>query len=323
MVLYLPQLAQYFPSSANKKDLVFNVNYNRDFNKQFKHYCLMTVKYHDLLHFRSSLEDRSLSQKKQEKKKSENSLVVSFSLADSLKAFSIPWDAFNAEQSFASDAEKLDRQRQYIEQAMRWTYKLVYENVLGFYQAEDAFPELVHPVYALMKSLNPHHAPVLSMELQSLHLAVLESIEKKVESIRATRLPLQWRKRTDTMTAGSGGGIELKAPKYDINYVIKRDRDAANNSSDKEKLKLKQLQRQLKREKKAAMRELRRDADFIENEQYQRMQRVKEAKQAERQKNFAWLEEQQASINQQVKKGKGLMKGGGSGVAKKPTARAR
>ena len=74
--------------------------------------------------------------------------------------------------------------------------------------------------------------------------------------------------------------------------------------------------REYKREHKAATRELRLDAAFIENERRQAKQKRDNTAREKRNKNFAWLEEEQATMNQQVRMGGGLLKGGGIGAAR-------
>ena len=74
--------------------------------------------------------------------------------------------------------------------------------------------------------------------------------------------------------------------------------------------------REYKREHKAATRELRLDAAFIENERRRDKEKRDSKAREQRNKNFAWLEEEQATMNQQVRMGGGLLKGGGIGAAK-------
>lgn len=81
---------------------------------------------------------------------------------------------------------------------------------------------------------------------------------------------------------------------------------------------MKQLNKQLNREKKAAMREIRRDASYLDQERFAEQADTQTRLRNERVKNYAWMEAEQATINQQVRKGNGLMKGGGSAPAKRP-----
>jgi nucleolar protein 14 len=106
--------------------------------------------------------------------------------------------------------------------------------------------------------------------------------------------------------------IETKNPRFQIDYKMKKDFDP-----DASRVKLKQLTREKKREHKAAMRELRRDSDFLDQERTKEKQSHLNKLREERHKNYAWMEEQQATINEQVRKGGGLMKGGGTGMMKK------
>lgn len=58
-------------------------------------------------------------------------------------------------------------------------------------------------------------------------------------------------------------GIQAKNPRFQVDYKLKKDIDP-----DETRVKLKQLTREKKREQKAAMRELHRDSDFIEQERF-------------------------------------------------------
>lgn len=169
-------------------------------------------------------------------------------------------------------------------------------------------PEVLHPVLHMLQVMRPHDATAIAWHTtyQARHLAVLEHVSRVSETVRRTRAPLLWRKMVTSV-------VDSKAPRFEATYVIKKDAD-----SDKDRAKLKQLTRQLKREKKAAMRELRRDSAFLDQERFQEKQAIATAKRAERVKNYAWLENQQATINEQVRKGKDLLKGGGSAAARGP-----
>jgi nucleolar protein 14 len=188
------------------------------------------------------------------------------------------------------------------------TYNIIhqlFDNVAV--DAEISFPEQFGLISHTLKLLKPHNQPCLPESLQMKHLEILELIQKQLNVVVGiNRMPLLWRSGDDKNI------ITSKSPEYDISYTFKKD-----VGLDKDQSKLKQLNRQLKREKKAAMRELRRDADFIDQERYREKISLHEEKRAERVKNYAWLESQQATINQQVRKGKSLLKGGGSAIGKK------
>lgn len=185
-------------------------------------------------------------------------------------------------------------------------YTLLSKFIIPKYSEQSAFPEFIQPTQVALQMLRPHDKPQLPKDLQKLHLATLESIDTTATSTCSAREPLLWRKTTKAV-------VESKIPKFDAHYSMRKDQDP-----DKDRVKLKQLSRQFKREKKAAMRELRRDSNFIEQERFKEQQEAHEKRRAERVKNFAWLEDQQATINEQVRKKDGELKGGGSGAGKKP-----
>ena len=168
-----------------------------------------------------------------------------------------------------------------------------------------AFPELFAPLSFALRALRPQDAPALPAALQRSHADLLEGIRRQAARCAEARPPLQWRKQAKV-------AIEAKNPKFQADYTFKKDRDP-----DESRAKLKQLTRQSKRETKAAMRELRRDSEFVDQLQFADQTEKREKLRAERHKNFSWMEEEAATINLQVRKGGSLMKGGGSGVAKK------
>ncbi|CAM9846481.1 unnamed protein product, partial [Chrysoparadoxa australica] len=69
---------------------------------------------------------------------------------------------------------------------------------------------------------------------------------------------------------------------------------------DQDSAKFKQLKRQVKREKKGAIRELRRDAEFLDRQRFEDKQAARAARKKQLNKNAAWLQEQTATLRQQV-----------------------
>jgi len=79
---------------------------------------------------------------------------------------------------------------------------------------------------------------------------------------------------------------------------------------------LDRTRREVKREHKAISRELRLDANLVEETRRQDKDRKDSAARDRRHKAFAWLEGEQAAMNQQVRQGGGLLQGGGTGAAR-------
>ena len=123
------------------------------------------------------------------------------------------------------------------------------------------------------------------------------------------RKPLQRRKGATAKDLA----IRTLAPRME-------DPDKYSMSKDKGKSQLQaehdRHRREYKREKKAAMRELRLDSAFIENERRKAKDAADSKAREKRHKNFAWMEMEQATMNQQVRLGGGLLSGGGVGAAK-------
>lgn len=196
--------------------------------------------------------------------------------------------------------------------------KLV-STIIDKYSDLDVFPELLQPLQVTLCHIQPHVEPSLNTEIQQQIASTLERLSTLSTTFRQTRNCLQWRTKKIEQ-------IETKNPRFELDYKFKKDiggSSSSRSSKEGDKVKLKQLTRQYKREHKAAMRELRRDSDFLEQVKHTERLATHQRQKDERHKNFAWMEEQQATINLQVRKGGGLLKGGGSGIAKRAVRKGR
>lgn len=213
----------------------------------------------------------------------------------------VPWACFKkASSSSASEHDPVTAAGIFSA-----THRLV-TMLLKKFRRSDALPELMGPLVDTLRAVRPHDSPRMPDALMLAHVTQLEATVTATSTKRSSRARLQWRKPVKE-------AIEGKNPRFQVDYKLKKDVDP-----DEERVKVKQLNRQLKREQKAAMRELRRDADFLEQEKHREQEEVKSKLREERNRNFAWMESEQASINQQVRMGKGLLhKGGGSGIVQK------
>lgn len=128
-------------------------------------------------------------------------------------------------------------------------------------------------------------------------------IQSQTDTIQS-RQPLRWRIPAKV-------AIESKNPRFEVDYSFKKDLDP-----DEQRQELKALNRQFKREKRAATRELRRDNQFLGQVKFQEQMEAHKERQEERQSNFKWLNAQHEAMNVHVKKEKGFLKGGGSGAMK-------
>jgi hypothetical protein len=214
----------------------------------------------------------------------------------------VPWAAFDRKLNLDSVEPK------HAVCLLTSVYTLIrrlFEHVGSISNITDGLPELTDPIVGSLQGLRPQSEPALPLSIRQLHASLVESATNKNVQIRKTRLPLQWRRPKVFC-------IESKNPRFQVDYKLKKDADP-----DSERVKLKQLNRDKKRQSKAAMRELRRDSNMLEQERFKEKRESLDAQRAERYKNFAWMEDQQATINEQVRKGKSLLKGGGSGIHKK------
>jgi nucleolar protein 14 len=183
----------------------------------------------------------------------------------------------------------------------------VLETVLSqqteYVRCPEALESLVILLSALIGSAN------LSGLISQYHSSMAPLLRSLIDP-DISRPALRWRKAVKTVTASL-------APAFEENYTMRK-----NSELDEEKRTLKTLNRKVKREQKASMRELRRDSEFLDQEFFQAKQQVKTAKKDERARNYAWLEQEQGTFNQQVRMSKVPLTGGGTSSAKGKAGRS-
>ena len=166
---------------------------------------------------------------------------------------------------------------------------------------------LLGPLDAALSRVRPGAYPKLCDALTEMHVACHEAVRAALEG--ATDRPLRWQVKPLEV-------LESLAPRVESRSLLRKDK----NVTDRDELERRQLKRQIAREKRGAVRELKRDAEFLQRERERELAERKAERRAEIKRNMAWLEQEQATINQMVKKGGSLMKelkGGGSGAAKR------
>jgi nucleolar protein 14 len=192
----------------------------------------------------------------------------------------------------------------------------------------DHYPSIVNSLLTLTDSSIQNYQPEslvgINIRLEKLiSLNIRESVfkpfqllwAKHSEHLRLTPMPLRkslfWRPSKKVIE-------EMLTPDYEVDYKMK----TATPGVNPEKMKLKVLNKQLKREQKASMRELRRDSEFLDQEYFTEKSKTLSENKAERFRNYSWLEQEQATLNQQVRKSdKDPIKGGGSGGVPKKQRR--
>lgn len=172
----------------------------------------------------------------------------------------------------------------------------------------QGLPELLEPLRAMLSYVRPTDYPALPRALQERHLALQEEVASVTAASLSTRVPLTWQ-------LSGIKTIKALAPKFEESYSFRKDLGVDSSTAQ-----VKLLKRQLKRERKGAVRELKRDAGFLEDVK----NKEKDERDQERKKtlraNLTWLETEQATWNQQVgkKSTRKLIAGGGSAIVKKP-----
>ncbi|CAM9849880.1 unnamed protein product, partial [Phaeothamnion confervicola] len=171
----------------------------------------------------------------------------------------------------------------------------------------DAAHEAMAPAAEALARVHPAATPQLPPALRALHTGLADALAA-LRTAAAARSPLRW-------PAEAKGALRTLAPKFAERYTMGKDGDL-----DRDRAQVKQMQRQLKREKKGAARELKRDAAFLSTAR----DAAREERDGERRRalklNRAWLEQQQASFNKEIsgKAGRMNMKGGGTAAKKAP-----
>jgi hypothetical protein len=140
----------------------------------------------------------------------------------------ISWNIFN---------NKLNNKNENIySSSLLSTTQILINKFIDIYSNYTAFPELINPIYIILKQLRPQDIPNKTQKktqnnyLNS-HLNLLESITKNNHIITNNRIVLQWRKNVKT-------SIITKNPKFQADYTFKKDLDP-----DENRVKLKQLTR--------------------------------------------------------------------------------
>ncbi|KAL3913450.1 MAG: hypothetical protein SGILL_006485, partial [Bacillariaceae sp.] len=171
----------------------------------------------------------------------------------------------------------------------------------------SAETEFLYDVSSSILSLRPKKYPKKLREKIS-RVATLIA-----EACPSEREPLQRRGRASVAQMA----IKTLAPRMEdpTRYSMSRDKGKKSVQAA-----IDRTRREYKREHKAISRELRMDGAFIEQERRNEKAKQDGKARAKRQKNFAWLEGEQASMNQQVRQGGGLIKGGGTGLARAKAA---
>ncbi len=168
----------------------------------------------------------------------------------------------------------------------------------------EGFPEVVFPIKGILSTICPLGEPhAFPIRLQKIHGRLLRKIMELEGATLAKRSPLKWQ---------LGGVRSVKAlfPKFEEGFVPGRGLNSE----------VKKLKKMVSREKKGAMRELRKDAEFLSRVADDDRLVKEGTRKAQLRKNRIWLEEQQSTWKQQVgkKNSRGLMKGGGSSIKKRP-----
>ncbi|VEU40901.1 unnamed protein product [Pseudo-nitzschia multistriata] len=161
---------------------------------------------------------------------------------------------------------------------------------------------------------------ILSLQPKSYPITLQKKISKTAALIAkvcpAQRIPLRRRGKP----TASEMAIKTLAPRMEDPTRYSMSRDKGKKSAQAA---IDRTRREYKREHKAISRELRLDGQFIESERRKEKERKDGKARAKRQKNFNWLEGEVAAMNEQVRQGGGLLKGGGTGLARAKAATAK
>lgn len=179
---------------------------------------------------------------------------------------------------------------------LRAAYQLIERSSqqLGGPEACPALPEALAPlVEALPRTLPPS----LPASLRERHVECAAALQQARKSVREAREPLRWQ-------VAEVLPLKSMTPKFDINYAPGKDMDP-----DKQRSEQKKLQRAVAREKRGAMRSLRRDASFLATAKQKEDEEARADQKEEQKRVQQFLEGQQHEFKQLQREGKA--KGGG------------
>lgn len=171
----------------------------------------------------------------------------------------------------------------------------------------SAETELLHEVSSAILCLQPKS---YALDLQKI---ISRTAALIAEVCPANRTPVQRRGRA----TASEMAIKTLAPRMEDPNRYSMSRDKGKKSAQAA---IDRTRREYKREHKAITRELRMDGAFIETERRKDQDKRDGKARAKRQKNFNWLEGEVGAMNEQVRQGGGLLKGGGTGLARAKAA---
>ena len=171
----------------------------------------------------------------------------------------------------------------------------------------SAETELLHEVTSSILCLQPKSYP---LELQK-KIARTASLIAKICPTKRTPICRRGRATVGEMA------IKTLAPRMEDPTHYSMSRDKGKKSAQAA---IDRTRREYKREHKAISRELRMDGAFIEAERRKDQEKRDSKARAKRQKNFNWLKGEVGAMNQQVREGGGLIKGGGTGLARAKAA---
>ncbi|XP_076917680.1 uncharacterized protein LOC143577842 [Bidens hawaiensis] len=151
-----------------------------------------------------------------------------------------------------------------------------YANIYGEFKS---FPEIFLPISNILTELEGQDQTPSA--LKDKIKATVELINKKTDEHHMLRLPLQMRKQKPVP-------IKLLNPKFEENFVSNRDYDP-----DRQRAEDRKLRKLVKRESKGAVRELRKDNEFLANAKARDKARLEEEKAEKSGRAMAFLQEQE------------------------------
>jgi nucleolar protein 14 len=185
----------------------------------------------------------------------------------------IPFSAFNQDAVSNSDDAYI------AASIVSTTLNLIRESV-ALYAESPAFPELFAHILDALETGNPEAGPALPEPLLSQWSETQAAVQEAYVASRKARIALK-------LHAQKPVAIRTLEPSYDLSYTLRKDKD-----EDMDKVRTKQLQREIKREKRGAVRELRKDNEFLAAQKFDEKMDARDEKKGELKRNRAWLDEQ-------------------------------
>eukprot|EP00455_Lapot_gusevi_P028754 TRINITY_DN3078_c0_g2_i8.p1 TRINITY_DN3078_c0_g2~~TRINITY_DN3078_c0_g2_i8.p1 ORF type:complete len:416 (-),score=122.85 TRINITY_DN3078_c0_g2_i8:25-1161(-) len=169
----------------------------------------------------------------------------------------------------------------FLAASAKTTFNLL-KQLVQIYDTLPSFPEVFSPFVDILGQLKlPKHDTILTETCASLK----QLLQQRIDTVLENRRPLELRKFRPIP-------IRSIKPRFDEEYFPGKDTDP-----DRDRVEQRKLKKKVKQEKRGAIRELRKDAQFIALQRAHQYQVQAQDKEKKKKEIRSWLESQAADTN--------------------------